>query len=182
MITRNQLSPAERHEWDTIFDSACFDSSGKPLPTASAAENLATEIDTAISMDKKWARFLSDDARLQGFQKMVKPWQNQNHLHTTVTGEQKVIKRSNIARVAKRDAEQGPAFIAAKLWEDATADDLLNIARAAESRIKSESITRRDALRCVNLIVESEVSTLGEAIALAGYSDLDEFLASEAAA
>lgn len=181
MISRNQLSNEERAEWDAVFDAACFDEFGKNIPTPQAAERLAKEVDQAIAMGKTWAEYLNDDARIVGFQKLIKPWQNLKHFHTTVTGEQKLVKRSNVARLRKRASGRVKAVIEAKLWEDATADDLLQIAKAATSRMESEAITRRDALHCVSLIVEQDASTLGGALEAAGYASLDSFLAEKAA-
>lgn len=181
MITRNQLSPDERAEWDIVFDAACFDEFGKNVPTPIAAAKLAKEVDAAIAKGKKWAEYLSDDARIIGFQKLIKPWQDIKHFHTTVTGEQKLVKRSNIARLSTKSKKSGKREMTAVIWEELSAEGLLRIAKAAQSRIASEGITRRDALHCVNLIVEHDASTLGEALESAGYTSLDVFLAEKAA-
>lgn len=180
MISRNQLSDAERKEWDAVFDAACFDEYGKNHSTPIATANLADEIDRAIAQGKWWAECLSDDSRQQGLQKLIKPWQNQRHFHTTPSGEQKLVKRSNIARIKK--VRNKVAEMTSELWEDCSADDLLAIAQAADSRIASESITRRDALRCASLTIEQNAATCGEALTKAGYASLDDFLQSKASA
>lgn len=177
MFKRTMMSPDERVEYDRIFEESCLDEHGEMRSTADAALELLTRISDAIQAHRVWASYLHDDLVMTGYKTGARQWQNDLKKHKTIMGN-KIVAKKDALRLRKAQPDGSVAWQPSMI-EEATADELAQVIKAANSRVQAERVTIRDSMKLLDLLEATGELTVRAALKRVGKT-LDEFLTESA--
>lgn len=177
---RAMLSDGERIEYDELMDRACFES-GAPVKTSHLGERLRSELEQAEQSGCEWVTWMLNDATERGLKSAGKAWQNQQAFHETTSGEQVIVKRSDVIRTRTIDLDSGRVEWQSSYWRSASVGELQQEIAAANVRIATEKDRVRDLIALLSLCLKHEVATVSEALEREG-AELSEFLIANAEA
>ncbi|MEV8636560.1 hypothetical protein AB0395_33425 [Streptosporangium sp. NPDC051023] len=173
------LSSEERAEYDALLHEAGYDDNGVQRPAHEIKDRMHKLLQDAVQAGRSWAEYVLDDDVREGHHKRFKRWDRVRQVVTTRYGE-RVIKRSALMSLRRRDSVSGRTYWQGTFYPDMTREDLLDVINGCEVRISSERITIATARRLVALLDETGVATVTEALKSRGV-ELETYLLEESA-